>query len=113
MTKQSERLWSITVETSCKTFMMSWKFKFLWTFTSKPKFVKVFVTAFKSTSEPARPLKDKVLFQKMDKFPNSHIVPLCGNLRSFLLFRFYVKSILENLEVQKRPFFNFRGSEFV
>ena len=27
-----------------------------------------------------------------------------GNFRSFLLFRFYVKSILENLEVLKPPF---------
>ena len=33
--------------------------------------------------------------------------------KSFLSFRFYVKSILQNLDVTKMPFFcNFRGSEF-
>ena len=35
----------------------------------------------------------------------------CGNLRIFLSFRFYVKSILENLEVLKMPFCHLRGFE--
>ena len=33
----------------------------------------------------------------------------CGNFRIFLLLRFYVKSILENVEVLKLLFCNFRG----
>ena len=36
----------------------------------------------------------------------------CGNFRIFLSLRFYVKSILEILEVLKLPFFHFRHSEF-
>jgi len=31
----------------------------------------------------------------------------CGNLRIFLLLRFYVKPILENVEVLKVPFLQF------
>ena len=34
----------------------------------------------------------------------------CGNFRIFLLFRFYVKSSFENLEVVKLPFFAFLGA---
>ena len=33
----------------------------------------------------------------------------CGNFRIFLSFRFYVKSILESLEVQKLPVLPFLG----
>ena len=37
----------------------------------------------------------------------------CGNFKIFLSLRFYVKSILENLEVRKLPFLPFfGGSEF-
>ena len=39
-------------------------------------------------------------------------VPQCGNFRIFTLFTFYVKSILENLEVVKLPFLPFWSSEF-
>jgi len=35
-----------------------------------------------------------------------------GNLKIFVSIRFYVKSILENLKVQKLPFLPFLGSEF-
>ena len=31
--------------------------------------------------------------------------PQCGNFRIFLSLKFYVKSILENLDVVKLPFF--------
>ena len=31
-------------------------------------------------------------------------IPQCGNFRIFLSLRFYVKSILKNLEVQNQPF---------
>ena len=34
----------------------------------------------------------------------------CGNFKIFLSFRFYVKSILENLEVVKVPFFAILGA---
>ena len=37
----------------------------------------------------------------------------CGILRKFLSLRFYVKSILEDVKVQKMPFLQFRGSEFL
>ena len=33
----------------------------------------------------------------------------CGNFRIFLSFKFYVKSILRNLEVPKLPFLSFLG----
>ena len=40
--------------------------------------------------------------------PFSAVLPAdfaqCGNFRIFLFFKFYVKSILENLEVLKMPF---------
>ena len=35
----------------------------------------------------------------------------CGKFEFFVSFRFYVKSVLENLEVQKVQLFNSRGSE--
>ena len=38
-----------------------------------------------------------------------HHVSQCGNSIMFLSFRFYVKSILENLEVLKLPFCHFWG----
>ena len=41
--------------------------------------------------------------------------PQCKNFGIFLSFRFYVKSILENLEILKKPILQSlsRGSEFV
>ena len=35
---------------------------------------------------------------------NIPILSMCGNFRIFLSLRFYVKSIIENLEVMKLPF---------
>ena len=46
-------------------------------------------------------------FIKNSVFPTS----LYGIFRIFVSLRFYVKSILENLEVLKLPFCNFSGSE--
>ena len=39
-------------------------------------------------------------------------IPKCGNLAILLSLKFYVKSILRILEVQKLPFNTFRGSDF-
>ena len=39
-------------------------------------------------------------------------VPQCGKFRIFLLLLFYVKSILDNLEVLKMPFLLYFASEF-
>ena len=43
----------------------------------------------------------KLLFHKKNLF----CFPRCGNFRIFLSLRFYVKSILQILEVSKLPFF--------
>ena len=40
-------------------------------------------------------------------FPNLPGITQCGNLTNLLTLRFYVKSILENLEVQNVPFLQF------
>ena len=37
------------------------------------------------------------------------IPPECGNSKIFPSFRFYVKSVLENLKILKRPFLRFLG----
>ena len=40
-------------------------------------------------------------------------VSQCGNFRNFLSLRFYVKSMLKNLEVIKLPFCHFWALKFV
>ena len=44
------------------------------------------------------------------KLGSGYYVMLSGKIRIFLSFRFYVKSILEDLEVLKLPFFAILGA---
>ena len=43
-------------------------------------------------------------------FEFTYMVAQCGNFRIFLSLRFYVKSILEHIEVLKLPFFAILGA---
>ena len=62
--------------------------------------------------QQAKILGEKQMLSHLKRVQCPKSKPQSENFRNLLSFRFYVKLILESLEVVKLPYCNFRGSEF-